>query len=114
MIPDTVEDRAGSIGIIHDGSERFSDLAHLRRAPVRKIQGRLGIVARGGNRLRDFVSQRGGKFSHRAQTVHTREIGLELAQPLVLLLRALAFRYVDLCGDYLDKFSASGKHRLAD
>jgi hypothetical protein len=79
VIPDPVEDISGSIGIIHDAGERFPDLAKTWRASVQEVHRRAGVVARGGNRLRDFVGQRGGQFSHHAQAVHVREIGLELA-----------------------------------
>ena len=36
--------------------------------------------ARAGDRLRDFVSQRGGQFSHHAHAVHVGEIRLHLIQ----------------------------------
>ena len=74
MIPGTVEDISGSIGIIQDAGERFPDLARIWRASVQEVHGRTGIVARSGNRLGDFVSKRRGQFSHHAQTVHAREI----------------------------------------
>ncbi len=57
VIPDTVKDLSGSIGIIHDAGERFPDLAQIWWASVQEVHGRTGIVARGSNRLRDFVSQ---------------------------------------------------------
>ena len=63
------------------------DLAQVWRLLVQEIQRRAGVVARGGDRLRDFVSQRRGQFSHHAQTVHVGEIRLQLAQ-LLLLVRA--------------------------
>ena len=79
MIPDPVEDLSGSVGIIKDAGERFPDLAKTWRASVQEVHRRAGVVARGGNRLRDFVGQRGGQLSHHAQAVRVREIGLELA-----------------------------------
>ena len=73
MITDPTDDVSGSISIAHDAAERFPDLAEVRRLLVKKIQGRTGVVARAGDRLRDFVSQRGGQFSHYAQAIHVRE-----------------------------------------
>src|ERR1700686_4923489 len=78
VIPDAVEDLSSSIGIIYDAGERFADLAQIWRASVQEVRGRAGIVARGGNRLRDFVSERGGQLSHHTQAIHVREIRLEL------------------------------------
>ena len=74
VITDPVDDISGSISIIHDAGERFPDLAQIWWASVQEVHGRTGIVARGSNRLRDFMSQRGGQFSHHAQAVHVGEI----------------------------------------
>ena len=63
VITDPVDDISGSIGIAHDTVKRFPDFAQVGRLLVQEIQGRTGVVARGGDRLRDFVSQRGGQFS---------------------------------------------------
>jgi hypothetical protein len=52
-----------------------------------------------GDRLGDFVGERGGVFSHDAQAVHVGEVGLQLAQSLVLLLRAFAVRHIDVRTD---------------
>ena len=84
VITDPVDDISGSIGIVDDTGERFPDFAQIRRVSVQKVHGRAGVVARGGDRLGDFVSQRGGQFSHHAQAVHVREIRLQSAQPLML------------------------------
>ena len=46
----------------------------------RKFMGRTGVVAGAGDRLRDFVRQRGGQFSHYAHAVHVGEIRLHLLQ----------------------------------
>ncbi len=48
---------SGSIGTFDDAGERFPDLVQFWRASVQKVRGRASVVARGGNRLRDFVSQ---------------------------------------------------------
>ena len=43
-----------------------------------------------------------------------REVRLQLAQPLTLLLRAFAFRHIDLCSDNLDQLPTCGEQGLAD
>ena len=42
------------------------------------------------------------------------EVCLQLAEPLMLLLRAFAFRHIDLRRDNLNKFPACGERRSAD
>ena len=74
VITNPVDDVSGAIGIAYDTAERFPDLAQVWRLLIQKIERRTGVVARGGDRLRDFVSQRSGQFSHHAQTVHVGEI----------------------------------------
>jgi hypothetical protein len=74
VITDPVDDVSSPIGIAHDTDERFPDLAQVWRLPIEKVEGRAGVVARAADRLRDFVSQRGGQFSHHVQTVHVGEI----------------------------------------
>ena len=80
LITDATDDVSGSIGIAHDAAERLPDLTQVRRLPVQKIHGRTGVVARTGDRLRDFVRQRGSQFSHHAHAVHVGEIRLHLLQ----------------------------------
>src|SRR5207245_4938567 len=72
--PDTVDDVAGSIGIAHDTSERFSDFAQIWRPLAQEIQSRSGVVACGGDRLLDLVSERSRQYSHHAQTVDVSEV----------------------------------------
>jgi len=74
VITHPVDDESRAVGITYDTAERFPDLAQLRRLLIQKIQGGASVVARGGDRLRDFVSKRGGQFSHHAQAVHVGEI----------------------------------------
>ena len=63
-------------------------------------------------RMQNFVGERGGQFSHYAQAIQMREICFELAKSLMLLLRAFAFRHIDVRGDYLDSSpSAENKGR---
>ena len=54
--------------------------------------GRTRVVARAGDRLRDFVSQRASKFSHYAHAVHVGEISLQFAERL---FRPLALRQIE-------------------
>jgi hypothetical protein len=56
VITDPVDDLSGSIGIAQDAVEGFSNLTQIRRLLDQKIQGRTGVVARAGARLRDFVN----------------------------------------------------------
>ena len=42
-----------------------------------------------------------------------RDIRLQLAKSLFLLLRAFAFRHIDVGSDHLDKFSIRGEQRMA-
>ena len=72
---------SGPISISDDTGKCFPDLAQIRRLHLQKILGRPGVVARAGDRLRDFVRQRGGQFSHHAHAVHVGEIRLHLLQP---------------------------------
>ena len=64
----------------NDTGECFPDLAQVRRLHLQKILGRPGVVARAGDRLRDFVGQRGCQLSHHAHAVHVGEIRLHLLQ----------------------------------
>src|SRR5215472_5493430 len=83
LLTDAVNDLSGSIDIANDTTDCFADLAQVRRLHPQKILGRTGVVARTGDRLRDFVRQRGSQFSHNADAVHVSEIRLELAACLV-------------------------------
>jgi hypothetical protein len=74
LITDTVGDVTGSIGIDDDTVKRFPHLAKVWGLLVQEIQCRKSIVARGGDRLRDFLSQRGCQFSHLPRGVHVGEI----------------------------------------
>ena len=51
----------------------------------------------GGDRLLDFVSQRGGQFSHHADAVHVSEICLELAQSFALFFGTFALSNIRYC-----------------
>ncbi len=59
--------------------------------------------------MQNFVGEGGGQFSHYAQPIQVREIRLELAKSLMLLLRAFAFRHIGVRSDYFDTFSTRGE-----
>ena len=80
MIADAVDDVSGAISIAHNAVECLPDLAQVRRLLVQNILGRSGVVASAGDRLRDFVRQRGGQFSHHAHAIDVGEIRLHLLQ----------------------------------
>ena len=66
VITDPVDDDSRAVGIADATAERFPDLAQVWRLLIKKIDGGTSVVARGCDWLRDFVSQRGGQFSHHA------------------------------------------------
>ena len=80
LIADATNDVAGAIGIAHHATERLSDLTEVRRLLVQKVLGCTGVVARAGDRLGNFVRQRGSQFSHYAQAIYVGEIRLHLLQ----------------------------------
>src|SRR5262245_18035240 len=82
MTTDAVDNISGSVGIAHDATERLPDLVELRWLPVQEIQGCTSVVARAGDRLRDFVKQRGGHFSQHAHAVHVGEFRLQFTDRL--------------------------------
>src|SRR5262249_15150156 len=59
-----------------------------------------------------FVGQRGDQLSHHAQPVEVREIRLQLAKSLMLVLRAFALRDIDMRSDHLDELSIAGEERI--
>ena len=64
-------------------AERFPDFVQIRRdVRSKKSHARAGIVAGGGDRVENFVGQRGGQLSHDAQAIQVRELQLQLAQSL--------------------------------
>ena len=113
MIADAVDDAFAAVGIPDNTGERFPDFVQIWRAHFQKAHARTGVVARGGDRMQNFVSQRGGQLSHDAHAIYVREIRLQLAQSLMLLLRAFAFRHIDVRRDHLDEFSIRGEQRVA-
>ena len=65
---------SGSTGVANDTVEHLPNFAQIWRPLIQEIQGGLSVVARSGDRLRDFVSQRGSQFSPHANAIHMREI----------------------------------------
>jgi AraC-like DNA-binding protein len=106
--PDTIDDVSGPVGVAYDTAERFPDFAEVRRLPVHEIQGRADVIARAGDRLRDFVSQRGGQSPHYAQADH---VGLTPSQRR----RAIDFIAVNLCENFrmAELAQASGLNEAA-
>jgi hypothetical protein len=78
VITDAVDDLSGSIGSAYHTAELFLDLTQVGRLPIQEIQSSTRVVARGSDRLRDFVRQRDGQFSHHAHAVHVGEVCLKL------------------------------------
>src|SRR5262249_13808986 len=58
LLTNAVDDFSSSICVPNDAGERLSDLAQVRRLHLEKILGRLSVVARAGDRLRDLVRER--------------------------------------------------------
>ena len=75
VITDPVDYVSRAIGIADDAAKRFPDLTEVWRLPIQKIEGCTSVVARSGDRLCDFVSQRGGHFPQRAHTIDMCQIG---------------------------------------
>ena len=111
VITDAGDNIFGSISVPDDTGKRFHDLGQIWRALFQEAHSRTSVVARSGNRMQDLVGQRGGQLSHDAQAMHMREIGFQLSQSLGLLLRALAFRHVDVRSDNLDILSMLGEQQ---
>ena len=113
MSTDAADDIFGSVGIPYDAVERIPDFIQIRRAQFQEARGGTGVVAGGCDRVENFVSQRGRHLSQDAHAIYMREIRLQLAKPLVLLLSAFAFRRVDVRGDHFHKFSIRREQRAA-
>ena len=109
VITDPVDDISGSIGIAHDTAERFPDFAQIRRLLVQKNQGRTGVVARAGDRLRDFVSQRSSQLSHHAHAIQVARSASSRRSLSSALLRS-----VKSTTKATPRFPSSSKRRHAD
>ena len=67
VITDAADDVFGAVGIPDDTGERFLDFGQIWRAHFQKAHACTSVVARSGDRMQNFVSQRGGQLSHHAQ-----------------------------------------------
>ena len=79
MLAHAADDVFRSIGVPYDTAEGFLDFAEIGGSPVQKSHARAGIVSSSGDRVENFVSQRGSQLSHYAQAIHMRELCLQLA-----------------------------------
>jgi hypothetical protein len=79
VVADAADDVFGSVGVPHDTPKRFPGFAQIGGAQVQKAHSRASVVARGGDRMQNLVSQRGGQLSHYAQAIHVREICFKLS-----------------------------------
>ena len=79
-VSDPLDDFSGSIGSAYDTAELLLDFAQIGWLLIQEIQSGTRVVARGCNRLGDFMRQRGGQFSHHAHAVHVGEVRLHLLQ----------------------------------
>ena len=66
MITDAVYDSLAAVGIPDNGTERLPDFGHIWGTHVQKAHGCTSVVAHGGDRMKNFVSQGGGQLSHYA------------------------------------------------
>src|SRR5712671_4818586 len=82
LLANPFDDLSGPVGSAYDTAKLFLDLAQVRRLPIQEIQSGTRVVAPGGDRLGDFVRQRGSQFSHHAHAIHVSEIRLQLVQSL--------------------------------
>src|SRR6266851_5699577 len=85
-----------STGYVFDDSRcSLPRLFYIMLIPCKPSATGVGIGDSGGNRLVHFVRQGGGQLAHRGHPIYVRELRLGLTQSLALILRPLAFGYVD-------------------
>ena len=114
VITNAADDFLGSIGVPYNASERFHDFGQIWRAHFQEAHSRTSVVSRSGNRMQNLVSQGGGQLSHNIQPVEMREICLQLAQPLMLLLGPFTFRHVEGRTDNLNQLSSRRVRGVTD
>src|SRR4029077_16091892 len=91
---------------------RFPDFTQIWRSLGQEIQSCSGVVACGGDRLLDLVSERSRQYSHHDQAVEGSEVLLQLAQPLMLLLRTPDCCHIGAGAAIATEFSVDVKHRF--
>ena len=77
--PDTGDHVTGSLAIANDIADRFTDFVHIRHVSGQPAQARAAVAHYTGQRLVDFMRDRGGQFPHHAHAVDVREICLDCA-----------------------------------
>jgi hypothetical protein len=102
--------RVPSLSILVTAARLFE----IRGVASEPSQAAVGVGDGGGDQMIDFVRQRNGQLSHRGHPVHVRELGMRLAQPLALSLRALALGDVDDGTYELEQVPRWAKHGMAD
>ena len=81
VIADPVDDDSCAIGIAYNTAERFADLAQMGRVLVQEIEGCTSVVACGGDRLIDLVSDRSSELTQSRYTTHMGKFGLYSPNP---------------------------------
>ena len=74
---------AGASAVPDDAAERLSDFVEIRLSRAKPTQARIGVGDYRGNRLVDFVRDRGRHLSQQHYPIETLEIGLGLLQSLL-------------------------------
>ena len=86
-IAQSPDDVAGADGLLGGAVERGLDLRRVDVGAAREQAARsLHVIADGRKRLIEFVGQRGCHLSHRAETRHVNELGLQFLQSCLRLL----------------------------
>ena len=79
---DAGDNVAGSLAGLNDTIERLPHLLEIRRPSLQPAQSGLGVGDRCGDRLFDFMSDRGCELAHGGDAVRVRQLHLHLAQRL--------------------------------
>ena len=73
-------------------TDRFPNLLQIRRISVQEIEGSVGAVVDGANRLGNFVGNRSRELSHRRNAIGMRQLFLHLLQASAARLRSVTSR----------------------
>src|SRR5271166_370948 len=99
VIADPSDDGPCPAAVPDNAAKRLADLVQIRRLGAQPAQPRLGVGERSGDRLVDFMGDRGRELPHCCDTVGVRELRLRLAVALLALarlgLRPFALSQVD-------------------
>src|SRR5712671_1190588 len=113
LVADPVDDLPSSIGIRNHTGKRLPDFGQVRRLLVQKIQSSARVVARTGDRLRDFVSDRSGELTQSRYATHTCKFGLCCPQGFLCSLGAHDCCHVGVSAAISAEFSPGIEHWLA-